>query len=165
MARVPADATAFAHRASRIMVNVAAFFDGPEDRIVQEAWVSEVAAELEQDDHSAYVNFIGDEGADRIRAAYPGPTLARLAAIKARYDPTNLLHLNPERGAGTGWPGRGLRRRLLTSGRRPISMSASRSAVCRSGTGSPTSASSGAVGRSRQAAEASSMVASRVVIQ
>jgi hypothetical protein len=94
MARVPAAATAFAHRASRIMVNVAAFFDGPEDRIVQEAWVSEVAAELEQDDHGAYVNFIGEEGADRIRAAYPGPTLDRLAAIKARYDPTNLFHLN-----------------------------------------------------------------------
>ena len=35
MARVPADATAFAHRTSRIMVNVAAFFDGPDDQVVQ----------------------------------------------------------------------------------------------------------------------------------
>ena len=94
MARVPADATAFAHRASRIMVNVAAFFEGPDDQVVQEAWVTDVAAELEQDDHGAYVNFIGDEGPERIRAAYPGPTLDRLAAIKARYDPTNLFHLN-----------------------------------------------------------------------
>ena len=94
MARVPADATAFAHRASRIMVNVAAFFDGHDDQVVQEAWVSDVAAELEQDDHGAYVNFIGDEGPERIRAAYPGRTLDRLAAIKARYDPTNLFHLN-----------------------------------------------------------------------
>lgn len=32
MARMPADATAFAHRASRIMVNVAAFYDGGPDR-------------------------------------------------------------------------------------------------------------------------------------
>jgi len=94
MARVPADATAFAHRSSRIMVNVAAFFDGPDDQVVQEAWVSEVAAGLEQGDHGAYVNFIGDEGPDRIRAAYPGRTLDRLAAVKARYDPTNLFHLN-----------------------------------------------------------------------
>ena len=31
MARVPADATAFAHRRSRIMVNVAAFYEGPEE--------------------------------------------------------------------------------------------------------------------------------------
>ena len=35
MARVPADATAFAHRASRIMVNVAAFYEGPDDQVVQ----------------------------------------------------------------------------------------------------------------------------------
>jgi FAD/FMN-containing dehydrogenase len=94
MARVPADATAFAHRASRIMVNVAAFYQGPDDRPVREAWVDQVAAELVQDDPGAYVNFVGDEGEERIRAAYPGATWDRLAAIKARYDPTNLFRLN-----------------------------------------------------------------------
>ena len=94
MARVPADATAFAHRSSRIMGNVAAFFDGPDDRVVREAWVADLATELEQEDHGAYVNFIGDEGDARIRAAYPGSTWDRLAAIKARYDPTNLFRLN-----------------------------------------------------------------------
>jgi hypothetical protein len=94
MARVPAEATAFAHRASRIMVNVAAFYDGPEDRAVREAWVTDFAAALRQGDHGAYVNFLGDEGQARIRDAYPGTTWDRLAAIKARYDPTNLFRLN-----------------------------------------------------------------------
>lgn len=94
MARVPADATAFAHRASRIMVNVAAFYNGPEDRVVREKWVSDLATALQQDDGGAYVNFLGDEGDDRIRAAYPGSTWDRLAAIKRRYDPTNLFRLN-----------------------------------------------------------------------
>jgi FAD/FMN-containing dehydrogenase len=94
MARVPADATAFAHRSSRIMVNVAAFYQGPDDRPIREAWVDQVASELIQDDHGAYVNFVGDEGEERIRAAYPGSTWDRLAAIKARYDPTNLFRLN-----------------------------------------------------------------------
>lgn len=94
MARVPADATAFAHRASRIMVNVAAFYNGPEDRAVREKWVSDLATALQQDDGGAYVNFLGDEGDDRIRAAYPGSTWDRLAAIKRRYDPTNLFRLN-----------------------------------------------------------------------
>lgn len=94
MARVPVDATAFAHRGSRIMVNVAAFYEGLEDQVLREAWVAEFAATLRQSDAGAYVNFLGNEGEARIRAAYPGSTWDRLAAIKARYDPTNLFRLN-----------------------------------------------------------------------
>jgi FAD/FMN-containing dehydrogenase len=94
VARVPADATAFAHRASRIMVNLAAFYQGPEDRVVREAWVAAFAAALKQGDNGAYVNFLGDEDAARVRRAYPGATWDRLAAIKRRYDPTNLFRLN-----------------------------------------------------------------------
>ena len=94
MARVPADATAFAHRERRIMVNVAAFYDGPDETAVHEAWVTDFAAALRQGDAGAYVNFLGDEGEARVRAAYPGPTWDRLAAIKRRYDPTNLFRLN-----------------------------------------------------------------------
>ncbi|MBI5035505.1 MAG: FAD-binding oxidoreductase [Chloroflexi bacterium] len=94
MARVPADATAFAHRKSRIMANVAAFYTGPEDRIVRETWVTNLVAALRQSDSGAYVNFVGDEGAERVRAAYPGSTWNRLAEIKRRYDPTNLFRLN-----------------------------------------------------------------------
>ena len=46
MARVPSDATAFAHRQSRILVNVAAFYTGREDRPAREAWTKEFAAAL-----------------------------------------------------------------------------------------------------------------------
>jgi len=94
MARVPADATAFAHRGSRIMVNVAAFYDGLDDRAARESWVTDFAAALHQGDDGAYVGFLGDEGEARTRDAYPGPTWDRLAAIKRRYDPTNLFRLN-----------------------------------------------------------------------
>jgi FAD/FMN-containing dehydrogenase len=94
MARVPTDATAFAHRRSRIMVNLAAFYNGPEDRAVRQAWVADFAAALRQRDSGAYVNFLGDEGGARVRDAYPGPTWNRLMAIKAHYDPINLFRLN-----------------------------------------------------------------------
>ncbi|MDT8305311.1 MAG: BBE domain-containing protein, partial [Anaerolineae bacterium] len=94
VARVPAEATAYAHRQRRIMANVAAFYTGPEDKPRREAWVAEFAAALQQGDAGAYVNFLGEEGAARVRDAYPGPTWERLAAIKRRYDPTNLFRLN-----------------------------------------------------------------------
>ena len=94
MARVPAEATAFAHRTSRIMVNLAAFYDGPQDRAVRQAWVVDFAAALRQGDAGAYVNFLGDEGEARVQDAYPGPTWDRLVEIKRRYDPTNLFRLN-----------------------------------------------------------------------
>ncbi len=94
MARVPADATAFAHRASRIMVNVAALYGAVEDGPVHEAWVDRFATALRQSDRGAYVNFLGNEGENRIRAAYPGRTWERLAEIKRRYDPTNLFRRN-----------------------------------------------------------------------
>jgi FAD/FMN-containing dehydrogenase len=94
MARVPVAATAFAHRASRIMVNLAAFYDGPADRAARQGWVDRFAAALQQDDHGAYVNFLTEEGPDRVRQAYPGSTWERLAAVKRRWDPTNLFHRN-----------------------------------------------------------------------
>jgi FAD/FMN-containing dehydrogenase len=94
MARVPVEATAFAHRQSRIMVNLAAFYDGPEDQALRQAWVANFAAALQQGDSGAYVNFINDEGEAQVRKAYPGSTYDKLAAIKARYDPTNLFRLN-----------------------------------------------------------------------
>jgi FAD/FMN-containing dehydrogenase len=93
IARVPADATAYAHRTSKIMVNVAAFYE-PDDKQRREAWVAEFSAALNQGDSGAYVNFVGDEGEARVRATYPGATWDRLARIKAEYDPDNLFRLN-----------------------------------------------------------------------
>ena len=94
MARVPADATAFAHRSSRIMVNVAAFYEGDHDKAQKQAWVEELMAAIRQSDDGAYVNFVGDEGEARVHEAYPRATWDRLAAIKARVDPTNLFRRN-----------------------------------------------------------------------
>jgi len=94
VARVPDDATAFAHRGRRAMVNVAAAFERPEEAPVHRDWVAGLAKELQQGDTGAYVNFLGDTDEARVRDAYPGATWDRLTAIKARYDPSNVFRVN-----------------------------------------------------------------------
>ena len=94
MARVPVEATAFAHRKSRIMVNLAALYEDHAEKATHEAWVANFADAIRQNDGGAYVNFIGDEGEEQIRAAYPGSTWKQLQEIKSRYDPDNIFRLN-----------------------------------------------------------------------
>ena len=94
MARVPDDATAFAHRRSRFMVTVANVYEPVEDTPTHQAWVDELAGALDLDGRGAYVNFLGEEGEQGIRDAYPDPTWDRLRSVKRRYDPENLFRLN-----------------------------------------------------------------------
>ena len=94
MARVPVEATAFAHRRSAIMANVASFYDGPADKPVRQDWVDQFAAALQQRDDGAYVGFLTDQDTAQVRQAYPGSTWDRLLQVKVQYDPTNLFHHN-----------------------------------------------------------------------
>jgi hypothetical protein len=94
MARVPAEATAFAHRSSPIMATVVCFYQGPADKPGCQAWLEEFAAALVQGDDGAYTGFLGENGPARVHQAYPGSTWDRLVAVKARYDPTNLFRHN-----------------------------------------------------------------------
>jgi hypothetical protein len=94
MSRVPADATAFAFRDAPIMTAVAGLTFDPAQREANERFVDGFKASLDQGVAGAYVNFINDEGGERVRDAYPAATWQRLAEIKRRYDPTNLFHRN-----------------------------------------------------------------------
>jgi FAD/FMN-containing dehydrogenase len=94
MARVPADATAFAHRGRRVMAALGAVWERAEEAPTHQAWVADFAAALRQGDQGVYVNFLGDEGQARVREAYPGSTWERLVAVKRRYDPANLFRRN-----------------------------------------------------------------------
>jgi FAD/FMN-containing dehydrogenase len=93
MARVPADATAFAHRSRRIMAICVAFHSG-DDREAKDEWVEAFASDLRQGDPGAYVNFLESEDPEGVRRAYPGATGERLSRVKARYDPDNLFRRN-----------------------------------------------------------------------
>ena len=89
-ARVPADATAFAHRGAEAMVvGMAVLPPGTATDAAPAGWqgVAEYGT-------GTYVGFQGSATAADLAAAYPGPTYARLAAVKRTYDPTNRFALN-----------------------------------------------------------------------
>ncbi|WP_053204616.1 FAD-binding oxidoreductase [Jiangella muralis] len=92
--RVPADATAYAHRGRAFMVNVASFLDGPDTKAEREQWVLDTAAVAENGGTGAYVNFLTEDGETRAREAYPGGTWERLTQVKRQYDPANLFRRN-----------------------------------------------------------------------
>ena len=94
MARVSVEATAFAHRRARMVLNIAARYEYPEEAVLHQPWVTDLATALRPGRGGAYAGFLGDDGQARIREAYPGATWERLAAVKKRYDPTNLFRLN-----------------------------------------------------------------------
>jgi FAD/FMN-containing dehydrogenase len=91
---VSADATAFAHRgAYRLLLAVSAWWDGDDEEHV--AWCRDVFDAMSSfSTGSVYVNFLGDEGESRVRAGYDEATWARLVAVKDRWDPENVFHLN-----------------------------------------------------------------------
>jgi FAD/FMN-containing dehydrogenase len=94
MARVPVDATAFAHRKKRIMASIAAMYEDAAEGVEHRAWVDRMARALDQGDPDVYMSFLGNEGPERVRHAYPGATWNRLVGIKRRYDPENLFRMN-----------------------------------------------------------------------
>ncbi|HEY1644581.1 MAG TPA: FAD-binding oxidoreductase [Streptosporangiaceae bacterium] len=92
--RVPADATAFAYRDGGWAGVIVGVDPDPAnaDRISQ--WAKDYWEELHPTSAGgAYVNFMMDEGQDRVKAAYRG-NYERLAQVKARYDPDNVFHVN-----------------------------------------------------------------------
>ena len=94
LARVPNDATAFAHRDRGLFVNVAAMYMAAAEKDTHDAWVEGVANALGKDGAGSYVGFLGEEDEATIRAAYPGKTWDRLRELKRRFDPDNVFHLN-----------------------------------------------------------------------
>lgn len=94
MADISSDATAFAHRQRNVMMNVAAMYADPAEAAEHTSWVDDFATAMSSSDRAAYVNFIGDEGAERVHDAYPKATWDRLVEVKREYDPMNVFMLN-----------------------------------------------------------------------
>ena len=94
MSRVPSDATAYPNRDAHFIMNVHTRWQdaGQDDDCI--GWArafSDAAAP-----HASgfvYVNFMPEDEAERVQTAY-GANYRRLAEIKAKYDPSNMLRLN-----------------------------------------------------------------------
>jgi FAD/FMN-containing dehydrogenase len=96
LARVGKDETAFSQRGAAHNVNINAVWteEDPEaERHIGWARSFFDAMQPHAGDH-VYVNFLGDEGADRVRQAYGDRKYERLARLKRKYDPTNFFRLN-----------------------------------------------------------------------
>lgn len=94
VARVPADATAFAHRDRKMIVNAISGFGDPSDRPEHEAWVSDVRGRLQHGPSGVCINFHANDSDAAVLEAYPGPTLERLIDVKTKYDQSNLFSAN-----------------------------------------------------------------------
>lgn len=92
--RVEQGASAFPHRTAGFGVETAASWQETRDADAGTKWVRSVADALQPfSDGGVYVNRLGEEGEDRVRAAY-GPNYERLVALKNKYDPDNFFRLN-----------------------------------------------------------------------
>ena len=94
VARVPDDATAYAHRRRFAMINIGNLVQSVEELTAIKPWVDSFEKAIQRGPEAAYVNFLMDEGPERVRRAYPAGTYERLMKVKRQYDPTNLFRLN-----------------------------------------------------------------------
>ena len=93
-ARVPTDATAFAYRNGGWIAVIVGVDPDPANAAMISRWAQEYWEELHPvSAGGSYVNFLMDEGSDRVRASYRG-NYERLRQVKRRYDPGNLFHVN-----------------------------------------------------------------------
>ena len=100
IARVGEDETAFNGRTSGFTINVNATTATAEGFDEEREWSRGLWSALEPYHTGVYVNFLMDEGEERIRQAYGPARYDRLKALKKRYDPDNFFRLNQNIPAG-----------------------------------------------------------------
>jgi hypothetical protein len=95
ISRVGEGETAFSGRGAGHTFNITAATAGRDGFDEEREWVRDFWSALEPHHTSGvYVNFLMNEGEDRVREAYGTEKYDRLKALKRRYDPDNLFRLN-----------------------------------------------------------------------
>lgn len=94
IARVPAAETAYGNRDAAYDCFPISIWEGPADDEANIQWVRNFWTAMRPfSTGGVYVNNLGDEGEDRVRAAY-GDNYRRMVALKNKYDPMNVFRLN-----------------------------------------------------------------------
>ena len=91
--RVAEDATAYSHRDAAYALNCnASWIEGDSEPHMQ--WARDFSTAVQPFSSGVYVNFLGDEGEERAKAAYGATKYERLVALKNKYDSTNFFRVN-----------------------------------------------------------------------
>jgi FAD/FMN-containing dehydrogenase len=94
VSRVGEDETAFGGRKAVFTYNIGASTETAEGFDEEREWVRTFWSALEPWHQTVYVNFLGDEGQERVRTAYGAEKYDRLKALKQKYDPDNFFRIN-----------------------------------------------------------------------
>jgi len=104
VSRIPADATAYAHRDRQMLLMLMTEDEAGIDPGPRLDWIEQFWAVAGPHGSGAYVGFLGADEPSDVHAAYPDATYARLAAVKRTWDPTNRLRLNHNIEPGPDMP-------------------------------------------------------------
>ena len=94
ISRAGADTAAFGHRDALFDFTILTVWQDPAEDAEHIAWARDFFAAMQPYASGVYVNNLGTEGADRVRAAYAAATYERLVALKNAYDPHNVFRVN-----------------------------------------------------------------------
>jgi FAD/FMN-containing dehydrogenase len=95
ISRIDDDATAFGQRNAPFNLHYLSLWPDPADTERNIAYTREIATAMKPwATGRAYLNFLGDEGAGRVEAAFGPEKFAKLQALKTKWDPTNLFRHN-----------------------------------------------------------------------
>jgi len=89
-----AETAAFGHRDAMFDFAILTVWEDPAESAEHITWARDFADAMQPHSTGVYVNNLGTEGTERVRAAYAPETYERLVALKQTYDPFNVFRLN-----------------------------------------------------------------------
>ena len=97
--------TAYSNRDARYAMNIVSGWEDPSEDEKNIGWSRDLFNAMKRfSSGAAYLNFLGEEGQDRVRAAYGEEKYKKLAELKKKYDPSNFFHMNQNIKPGPWFP-------------------------------------------------------------